>query len=186
MNILGTHDTARILTVLGGIYCRNKDEMAQKSAYLNENDKKNAIEKLKLAAVLQFTMPGVPCIYYGDENGMEGHIDPFCRQCFDWTNLNTDLIAFYQKLGKLRENYREIFATGNFEEIHIENGLIYFKRTLKNKSVYIYVNNCNRIYQININEKYIDCLTNEIFETDIFVKPYSYKIFTNFENSAVE
>ena len=177
MNILGTHDTARILTVLGGIYCNNKDEMAQKSAYLKEIDKQKTIEKLKLAAVLQFTMPGIPCIYYGDENGMEGHIDPFCRQCFDWEHLNTDLIDFYQKLGKMRENYREIFATGNFEEIHVENGLIYFKRNLANKCVYIYVNNSSKSYTINIQEKFCDCLTNEILNKEILIKPYSYKIF---------
>ena len=177
MNILGTHDTSRILTVLGGIHCNNKDEMAQKTAYLSENAKKIAIEKLKMAAVLQFTMPGVPCIYYGDENAMEGHIDPFCRQCFDWNNLNVDLIEFYQKLGKLRENYREIFATGNFEVIHVENGLIYFKRNLENQNIYIYVNNSNKNYLINISEKFSDCLTNEILENEILIKPYSYKIF---------
>ena len=182
MNILGTHDTARILTVLGGIYCNNKEEMAQKSAYLSEKDKEKAIQQLRLAAVLQFTMPGVPCIYYGDENGMEGHIDPFCRQCFDWTNLNQELIAFYQKLGKLRENYREIFATGDFKEIYVENGFIYFKRNFGNKCVYIYVNNCSKNYQIDLSEKHVDCLTNEIIENNIVVKPYSYKIFAKLES----
>ncbi len=177
MNILGTHDTARILTVLGGIYCNNKDEMARKTAYLSEKAKENAIEKLKLAAVLQFTMPGIPCIYYGDENGMEGHIDPFCRQCFDWTNLNTDLINFYKSLGKLREKYRHIFKTGNFEEIHVENGLIYFKRTFENQSIYICVNNSSKNYLLDIAENYVDCLTEENFEKEIFIKPYSFKIF---------
>ena len=103
MNILGTHDTARILTVLGEKYCKNKDEMAQESAYLDEKSKKSAIKKLKMAVILQYMLPGVPCIYYGDENAMEGHIDPFCRRCFDWEHLNNDLIEFYQTLGKLRE-----------------------------------------------------------------------------------
>ena len=178
MNILGTHDTARILTVLGGIYCQNKDEMAQNSAYLSKNDKENAIKKLKMAAILQFTLPGVPCIYYGDENGMEGHIDPFCRQCFDWTNLNEDLIDFYKKLGQMRKINREIFKSGNFENICVENGFIYYKRQTENACVYIYVNNSSKHYQINtLGDKYVDCLTNEIFDEDIFVKPYSYKIF---------
>ncbi len=178
MNILGTHDTARILTVLGGIYCQNKDQMAQSSAYLSKKDKENAIKKLKMAAILQFTLPGVPCIYYGDENGMEGHIDPFCRQCFDWTNLNEDLIDFYKKLGQIREIYREIFKSGNFEDIYVEKGFIYFKRETENDCIYIYVNNSSKNYQINIHDnQYVDCLTNEIFNEDIFVKPYSYKIF---------
>ena len=45
-------------------------------------DEQEAIKQLKMAAVLQYTLPGVPYLYYGDENGMEGHIDPFCRFCF--------------------------------------------------------------------------------------------------------
>ena len=102
MNILGTHDTARILTVLGGIYCQNKEEMAKDTAYLTLESKEIAIKKLKMAAILQYTLPGVPCLYYGDENGMEGHIDPFCRQCFDWEHLNNDLISFYKRLGEIR------------------------------------------------------------------------------------
>lgn len=177
MNILGTHDTARILTVLSGIYCQNKDEMASERAYMSENAKKNAIEKLKMAAVLQFTLPGVPCIYYGDENGMEGHIDPFCRRCFDWDNLNTDLIGFYQKLGKIREKYRDIFKDGNFEEIRAEDGLLYYKREKNENSVYVYANNSEKNYLLKLNGKYTDCLTNEIFDNYIEIKPNSYKIF---------
>ena len=177
MNILGTHDTARILTVLGGIYCQNKDEMASERAYLSENSKKNAIEKLKMAAVLQFTLPGVPCIYYGDENGMEGHIDPFCRQCFDWEHLNKDLIGFYQKLGEIRKKYRYIFQDGNFEEIQTEDGFIYYKREKENQAIYIYTNNSEKSYLLKLNEKYVDCLNEEIFENYMEIKPNSFRIF---------
>ena len=177
MNILGTHDTARILTVLGGIYCQNKDEMASERAYLSENSKKNAIEKLKMAAVLQFTLPGVPCIYYGDENGMEGHIDPFCRQCFDWKHLNKDLIGFYQKLGEIRKKYRYIFQDGNFEEIQTEDGFIYYKREKENQAIYIYTNNSEKSYLLKLNEKYVDCLNEEIFENYMEIKPNSFRIF---------
>ena len=179
MNILGTHDTARILTVLGGIYCANKDEMAAPQAYMDENSKKKAIEKLKMAAILQYMLPGVPCLYYGDENGMEGHIDPFCRRCFDWTNLNEDLIGFYSKLGEIRENYRYIFKDGDFEALECQNGLIYFKRTKNNQSIYAYTNNSSKTHLLKLSEKYVDCITNEIYEKFIEIKPYSYKIFVN-------
>ena len=183
MNVLGTHDTARILTVLGGIYCNNKEEMAAKSAYLTENDKEKAIQKLKLAAVLQFTLPGVPCIYYGDENAMEGHIDPFCRQCFNWERLNEDLIGFYSKLGEIRENYRDIFKDGEFKDVKITEGLIFYKRTKNNKNIYIYVNNSSSNYQLNLSGTYFDCLKNEKLENQIIAKPYSYGIFIKEENS---
>jgi glycosidase len=103
MNILGTHDTYRILTVLGGITCNTKKEMSLPTAYLSKKEKEKAVSALKMAAVLQYTMPGVPCIYYGDENAMEGHSDPFCRRCFDWEHMEQNLIEFYQKLGNIRK-----------------------------------------------------------------------------------
>ncbi len=177
MNILGTHDTARILTVLGGIYCHNKDEMAKDTAYLNESKKQAAIEKLKMAAVLQFTLPGVPCIYYGDENGAEGHIDPFCRQCFDWEHLNKELIGFYQTLGNIRRTHEFIFKDGNFQELRTEDGLFLYKREKENRSLYIYTNNSSKRYLLNLNAKQRDLITDTIFEKRLEIKPYSFGIF---------
>ena len=185
MNILGTHDTARILTVLGGIYCHNKDEMAQKEAYLSENAKQEAIKQLKMAAVLQYTLPGVPCLYYGDENGTEGHIDPFCRHCFDWAHLNKDLIAFYAKLGKLRKDYKEIFKDGDFEGVEIKDGLFFFKRTKNEKSIYIYTNKSSKSQTIIFSEKYNNYLTDEIIENEFTVKPNSFGIFIKIANNQI-
>lgn len=176
MNILGTHDTSRILTVLGGIYCRNKDEMASKTAFLSPKNKENALKKLKMAAVLQYTLPGVPCLYYGDENGTEGHIDPFCRTCFDWDNLNEDLIAFYQKLGKIRNEYKEIFKDGDFEEIICQDGLIIYKRIKENKSIFVYSNNSSKRYPLKI-KKVKELISGEIFQDLLEIKPQSYGIF---------
>lgn len=183
MNILGTHDTVRILTVLGGIECYNKIEMAKETAYLSHKAKEIAIEKLKMAAVLQFTLPGVPCIYYGDENAMEGHIDPFCRRCFDWENLHTDLIAFYSTLGEIRKNYNDIFKDGEFTSIDTQNGLMYYKRSKNENSIYVYTNNSSKSYILQCDEKLLNCLTQEVYEKQIIIKPYSYGIFVkNYEN----
>ena len=177
MNVLGTHDTARILTVLGGIYCKNKDEMAQKGAYLSPKAKKMALEKLKMAALLQFTLPGVPCIYYGDENGMEGHIDPFCRLCFDWNNLNEDLIAYYRRLGEIRDKYREIFAYGIWKEVYASDGLLIYKREFQGKSLYIYTNRSNFDRSFK-KENYLfkDLFKNETYENGIKIKPNGFGV----------
>ena len=177
MNILGTHDTARILTVLGGIHCKDKEEMATEKAYLKEKDKENAIEKLKIAAVLQYTLPGVPCLYYGDENGLEGHIDPFCRRCFDWEHLNEDLIGFYSRLGTIREEYREVFKNGEFAEIRVENGLFIYKRENENGCVYIYVNNSSKRHLLQLPEKIYELLTNVSYGNQMEIQPYAYGIF---------
>ena len=178
MNILGTHDTARILTVLGGIYCRNKDEMASKNAYLSVENKQKTIKKLKMAVVLQYTLPGVPCVYYGDENGMEGHIDPFCRQCFDWEHLNEDLINFYKKLGEIRKEYRDIFKDGAFEEVIAEDGLLVYKRTNQNGSIYVYSNNSSKRYLLKI-QICKELITNTVYKNQIKIQANSYGIFIN-------
>ena len=177
MNILGTHDTSRILTVLGGISCQNKEEMASAWAYLDGNAKACAIEKLKMAAVLQYTMPGVPCVYYGDENGMEGHIDPFCRRCFDWEHINDHLIGFYQTLGKIRKEYRSIFKDGEFREICVQDGLFYFKRVKDQHELYVFVNNSSKRYLLESSNCFTDCFQGIVYEKEIPIDPYSYGIF---------
>ena len=176
MNILGTHDTSRILTVLGGIYCKNKEEMACDWAKLQPDAKQKAIEKLKMAAVLQFTMPGIPCIYYGDESGMEGHIDPFCRRCFPWGDLNENLISFYQKLGEIRKNYNNIFKDADFHEICVDEGLFIFKRENNFGTIYVYVNNSSKNYKLELSNQMQDCLTNQNVNGDLIVQPNSYGI----------
>ena len=177
MNVLGTHDTPRILTVLGGISCKNKDEMAQKTAYLSENDKKIAVGKLKMATVLQFTLPGVPCIYYGDENGMEGHIDPFCRRCFDWEHLHSELIEHYSCLSKIRETYRELFAEGTWKEVFAEDGLLIYKREYKGQVLYIYTNNSATERSFKKDGKiFKELLKNVLHTNGIKILPYSFGI----------
>ena len=176
MNILGTHDTPRILTVFGGIFCNNKEEMASDNAYLSAKNKEIAIEKLKIAALLQFTLPGVPCIYYGDENGMEGHSDPFCRRCFDWNNLNTQLISYYQTLGKIRNRQKYLFKDGKFEEIYAKDGFILFARVKHNAKIYIFINRSSKPYKLNLKGIFRELLSNECFENELIVKPYGYGI----------
>ncbi len=177
MNILGTHDTKRILTVLGEKHCSDKQEMAKSSADLTEEEREKAIIRLKLAVVLQYTMPGVPCIYYGDENGMEGFVDPFCRKCFNWNNLNVDLINFYKKLGVIRNKYKEIFKDASFEPIYCEKGLFLYKRKNNSEEIYVYTNNSSNTYFLNLNGKFIELISDVIVEDKFEVKPYSYGIF---------
>ena len=176
MNILGTHDTARILTVLGGKICQNKDEMASEKGLLTFQERPTALNKLKMAALLQYTLPGVPCVYYGDEHGMEGHIDPFCRKCFEWDRLNEDLISYYQTLGQIRTEERELFKDGEFIEISAVDGLLIYERRKNKKSVYIYVNNSSKKHLLNLKGNYIEKLTNTKKSSRIEISPYSFGI----------
>ncbi len=129
MNLIGTHDTERILTVLGSDYEdyeHSNDELAV--SRLSPERRKQASRLLKLASVLQFTVFGIPSIYYGDEVGMEGFHDPFCRFPFPWHDLNdssrADLLNHYRALGELRRS--PAFHRGDFRILsHAEDYIAY-------------------------------------------------------------
>lgn len=126
MNVLGTHDTERILTVLGGKHFESRDERAQ--AALTEADRKHAKSLLFVASLLQFTLPGVPCVYYGDEAGLEGFEDPFSRRCYPWGCEDSVLIDWYTKLLHARKNCVS-FAGGDYRTLRAENGVFVFTRS---------------------------------------------------------
>ncbi|MBQ3150260.1 MAG: glycoside hydrolase family 13 protein [Clostridia bacterium] len=113
MNHIGTHDTARAITALAATSSYDRSAYKNGSGRLSDSEYRFGISLMKSAAVLQFTLPGVPCIYYGDEAGMQGGEDPFNRGCFPWGNENTELLSFYQKLGSIRRK-NPCFTDGEF------------------------------------------------------------------------
>lgn len=104
MNLIGSHDTMRALTVLGEAKTEGLGGTALRALRLTEKQKELALRRIRLAAALQFTLPGVPCIYYGDEAGMQGARDPFCRAPFPWGQEDTALTEYYRTLGALRKS----------------------------------------------------------------------------------
>ena len=100
MNSLSTHDTPRILTVLGDDFTGSKEEKAGRT--LSQRARALAVQRVKAAALLQFTLPGTACIYYGDEAGMEGFEDPLNRRGFPWGKEDQDLTAYYRALSVLK------------------------------------------------------------------------------------
>ena len=126
MNIVGTHDTMRILTVLSGADLPH-DREAMSVFSLSEEQRAKAKRLLKLASALQFTLPGVPCVYYGDEAGMEGGADPFNRGCYPWGHEDTDLLDWYCGLSRLRKAHY-CFKDGSYELVEARDGLFAFTR----------------------------------------------------------
>ncbi len=115
MNILSTHDTPRILNRLGAETIPPRAFQADN--YLSAEQRRKGEELLKKAAFLQFSLPGIPCIFYGDEIAMEGYGDPYCRGTFPWGNEQGRMLEFYRRLGKVRQENRPAFTGGvRFEE----------------------------------------------------------------------
>ena len=94
---------------------------------------------MKMATALQFTLPGVPSIYYGDEAGMQGYKDPFNRCCYPWGNENQDLIEWYKKLGEIRRA-NKCFVDGRLEILSAVAGCVAYSRRNEDNAVLIISN----------------------------------------------
>ncbi len=114
MNLVGTHDTQRILWAL------TPGERNREDKEFNPENLAVGKGKLKLLAILQMTLPGAPTIYYGDEAGLTGDSDPDDRRPFPWNTIDRDLWGHYKKLAQLR-NAKSFLRTGSFDRLYTHN-----------------------------------------------------------------
>lgn len=122
-NVLSTHDTERILNALSDC---DAPALKEDRATAELKDIREAKKRLELASGLQYTLPGVPCLFYGDEAGVTGYEDPFCRACFPWGKEDKELSEHYKKLGELRSC--RVFEKGAFSVVRSTGGLFVFTR----------------------------------------------------------
>lgn len=178
MNHIGTHDTQRILTVLGSNGEFVNDRKWQSEQHLTPEQYEKGIKLLKVAAVLQYTLPGVPSLYYGDEAGMEGYGDPFCRAAYPWGNENKDLLAFYQKLGQFRRSYNA-FKSGEFIPFYANFGEIAYMRKSKNHTVLIAATRWHEKTTINVPKEFDNAKVifgNRSKDGVLALEPFGYTI----------
>lgn len=126
MNFLGTHDTPRILTLLGA--AQTPGTKRERAAYrLSPDERTQGTRKLRLAAMLLYTFPGSPTVFYGDEAGMEGFEDPLNRRTFPWGREDERLTAFFRTLGLLRSQ-RESLRRGDLRYLYAAGGGLVIQR----------------------------------------------------------
>ena len=104
LNLIGSHDRQRILTVLGDAPAENSFfSEKERGEYRLPGDKLQlAKSRFWLAVLLQMTMAGVPCIYYGDEAGMQGFSDPCNRGPYPWGREDRDTMTMYRNAISVR------------------------------------------------------------------------------------
>ncbi|MGM9653499.1 MAG: glycoside hydrolase family 13 protein [Eubacteriales bacterium] len=117
MNFLSTHDTMRILTALAGEKPDGHTNAELSVMRLNPEQRTHGERLVKLAYRLVAAMPGVPCIFYGDEAGVEGYGDPFCRAPFPWGRESENLESFFRETGRIHHE-NPVFREGYVKLLH--------------------------------------------------------------------
>ncbi|MCR5176759.1 MAG: 4-alpha-glucanotransferase [Anaerovibrio sp.] len=132
MNLLGSHDRERIITLLGEAPPANTMSDGMQAAYRLDEDKLALGKKrLKQAMAWQMTFPGVPSIYYGDEISMQGYRDPYCRCPYDWEQGDEDMRQWCKKLIHLR-NENPALQTGQLISVYADGDVYGYARIIEN------------------------------------------------------
>ncbi len=140
MNLLGTHDTERILTVLGGESREGKTNKYLSTVRMNKSERNTAKSLLKMAYTILATIPGIPAIYYGDEAGIEGYSDPFNRRTYPWGQQDKEILSFYQKIGKIRKTY-DVYKDSDAKLLLLNDEHLIFSRKNASQCILTVVNN---------------------------------------------
>ena len=147
MNFLSTHDTPRLLTLLG---CEQTpaDRNVRAHYRLSPAERERGTALLKLAALVLYAFPGSPTVYYGDEAGMEGYQDPFNRRTFPWGREDRELQDHYRLLGALRRLCKPL-RRGDIRFFQAEDRHLGYTRTCDGKTARIYVNRSEDPWEID-------------------------------------
>lgn len=174
MNSLSTHDTMRILTVLG--VDKPPSKRSERAAFqMSQEEYERGKKKLKLAAFLQFVLPGCPCIYYGDEIGMQGFEDPFNRSCFTWENQDQDLLKYYWELSELKRSHPAL-QTGDIQVLFSENGVCCFSRKTEEEHL-IFIASVRKQYDCFLGERVKIMEQGHFRDGWLRIKQYGFVLF---------
>lgn len=152
LNIIGSHDTARAINVLAapdGLYM---DRESQSQRVLSRDEYLRGVEMLKLAFALLFFLPGIPMIYYGDEAGMQGYGDPFCRCFFIRENADNALTDYVRELSALRNSFRGVLCDAATEFFDAGTGAVGFYRGEGHKRLAFLLNRSGETVSVNVFE----------------------------------
>ena len=145
MNLLGTHDTPRILTALVDDFDGSREEKARRR--LSRNQLEVARDRLMMASFLQYTLPGCPSLYYADETCMEGYKDPFNRRTYPWGREDTEILGHFRCLGKLRTQNIAL-RLGDIRFTVASDRHLAYTRSAQGQTLNIYVNRSGDAWDI--------------------------------------
>lgn len=181
MNLLGTHDTARVFTLLGADPEDGEKPNRELAVYrLSDEAAARACVRLTIAAVLQFTVYGIPSVYYGDEVATEGWHDPFCRMPFPWKEtehpVRARMLALYRRLGQVRREWG-VFDHGDFAVVHHTDSMIAYVRRKGGEQVLVCANMGGKAVSLPLEENdWCDLLQETDVTGTLCVDPVSVRV----------
>ncbi len=176
MNFLGTHDTPRILTLLGvGSDCGGQSKDWRAQFRMSREQRALGLARLKLGALVLFAFPGSPMIYYGDEAGMEGFEDPFNRRTFPWGREDRALTEWYAALGRARRTQAAL-RRGDLRWHRAEGRVLAFSRSWRGEHVLAAVNAGDDPEALPLPWPARDLLTGELFAGEVSLPPMTGRL----------
>jgi len=111
MNMMGSHDRPRILNVLAGNDGSDIPRDKRAEHKLSQEERMIGVLRERMMLRMMISVPGMPCVYYADEAGMEGCADPFCRRTYPWGAEDKQLLSYYRGMIAMR-NKNQVLRTG--------------------------------------------------------------------------
>ncbi|MCL2838301.1 MAG: glycoside hydrolase family 13 protein [Oscillospiraceae bacterium] len=150
MNLVGGHDVVRLKSTLGEMYDDPNVPKYDKQFWkLSPEAEALATKRQKLITLLQMTFVGVPCIYYGDEIGMQGLSDPLNRATMKWSDGDSELLKYYRCLTKIRRE-RDVLRRGEYKTVYAQDGVFAFVRFNESEKILCIVNRDNEDREVRL------------------------------------
>lgn len=173
MNSLSTHDVERAITALAGEPVAQNGRLWQgENNTLSQRRYELGKKLFKVASVIQYMLPGIPCLYYGDEAGLYGYKDPFNRSCYPWGREDKELLEVFRQLGGIRSRYKDI-SSGVFTAVQFSAQSISFETDCDRQMFFTAVNRTAENVKIMVPGEFWDAelLFGEFWEEQV-LPPY--------------
>ena len=174
MNILGSHDTPRIISALSRENAESKSNADLSTFKMSKPEYEIAKRRVLSAYTLLTFLPGIPTVYYGDEVGVEGYRDPFNRKSFPWGLEDEEILNHFKVCGGLRKD--DTLFNGDLYTLFLDRDILIIERKKGNKRFILIINNSQRNVTVNFTIKLTEVFSNK--KDSVFIlKPETSYIF---------
>lgn len=168
MNFLGSHDTERIATVLCGDPDMGDENEVLAHRRMTAQQRIEAKEMLQNAYLLLAALPGVPCLYYGDEIALEGYHDPFNRRPFPTKGFSDPYSAFFGRVNKLRRE-EKLFNADELKASCLGDRQIRIDRIMGDEIMTVFANMAEYDFNVNMPYQSVDLLTGAVYTDKVII-----------------